>query len=137
MKLPGFRRLNTADYPKEFKKLIDIISVSLNNGIEVLYEAFNNQITLRDNIAGTVKDITVTVDASGTPIQGGAFVLDTNTKVDGITVLSAANQTNTAVFPTSAPFITGTQNNTTFNISNISGLQANQSYLMRIQAWQG
>lgn len=137
MKLPGFRRLNTSDYPKEFKKLIDIISVSLNNGIEVLYEALDNRITLRDNFSGTVKDITVTVDASGTPTQGGAFVLDTNSKVDGITVLSAANQVNPAVYPTSQPFISGAQNNLTFNISNISGLQANQSYVLRIQAWQG
>lgn len=137
MKLPSFRRLFTSDYPKEFKKLIDILSVSLNNGIEVLYEALNNQVTLRDNVSCTVKDITLTVDSNGRPTQGGAFVLDTNNKVDGVTVLSAANQTNTAVYPTSQPFITGTQNNTTYTINNISGLQANQSYTLRVVAWQG
>jgi hypothetical protein len=136
MKLPSFKRLFAQDYPKENQKLIDTLSVSLNNGIEVLYNALNGQITLRDNIKGTVKDVIVKVDTTGTPIQTAAFTLNSTSKIDAIVVGIALNQTNTAVYPTSQPFISGTQAGTIFTISNISGLQANQQYLLRVTVYQ-
>jgi len=135
MKLPSFRRLFTQDYPKEYQKLVDTLSVSLNNGIEVLYNALNNQLTLRDNLKTTVRDVTVTVNGSGLPTQGGTFTLDFDGLVDGVIVISALNQVNPVIYPTSAPFITGQQSNKSFIINNITGLQAGQSYTLRIVAF--
>lgn len=116
--------------------MIDTLSVSLNNGIEVLYNALNGQITLRDNISGTVKDVVVSVDSSGTPLQSAAFTLNTTNKIDAIVVGIAQNQTNSNVYPTSQPFISGSQSGTTFTISNITGLQPNQQYLLRVTVFQ-
>lgn len=136
MKLPNFRRLVTSDYPKEFQKLVDILSVSVNNGFEVLYEALNGEVTLRENIKCTVKDVTVTVSSNGTPLQSTAFTLNNTNKVDMIMVGLAVNQNNPAIYPTSQPFISGAQNGNVYNINNISGLQANQPYLLRLVAYQ-
>lgn len=136
MRLPSFKRLFTQDYPKEYQKLVDILSLSLNNGIEVLYEALNNQLTLRDNVKCTVKDITISVDSVGKPLQNSVFTLNSTSKVDQIVVGLAQNQTNSNTYPTSAPFISGSQNNNTFVISNISGLQPNQTYLLRVTVYQ-
>lgn len=136
MKLPSFKRLFTQDYPKENQKLIDTLSVSLNNGIEVLYNALNGEITLRDNIKGTVKDIVVVVNSSGTPLQTAAFTLNSTSKIDAVVVGIALNQTNTTVYPTSQPFISGSQAGTIFTINNISGLQPNQQYLLRVTVYQ-
>lgn len=135
-KLPSFRRIFTQDYPKEFKKLIDILSVSLNNGIEVLYEALNNSLTLRDNISCTVKDITLSVDSNGKPVTSANISLINNNTVDGVTVLSAINQVNPAVYPTGGVFISGAQNGNLYVINNITGLQPNTSYTIRLVAWQ-
>lgn len=136
IKLPSFRRLFTQDYPKEFQKLIDILSVSLNNGIEVLYNTLNNNVTLRDNIKCTVKDLVVSVDVNGTPAQNTAFTLDTTSKVEGVTVITALNQTNSNAYPTSGVFISGSQSTNTFLVNNITGLQPGQQYLLRVIAWQ-
>jgi hypothetical protein len=136
VKLPSFKRLISTDYPKEFKQLIDLIAVSLNNGIEVLYQTLNNQITLRDNIKCTIKDITLSVDSSGKPINTISILLNTSTKVEGSQIILALNQVNSSVYVTSNPFITGSQNGNSFIINNISGLQANQQYLLRVVVYQ-
>lgn len=136
MKIPSFKRLLSADFEKEYKKLIDQLSQTLNNGVEVLYNIQLNGISLRDNINCTVKDVIVTVDASGTPTQTSAFKLNNTNKVDGISIILALNQTNSSVYPISHPFITGVQGTGVYTIQNISGLQAGQSYLLRIVAFQ-
>lgn len=134
MLLPSFRRLFSQDYAKEFQKLIDTLSVSLNNGIEVLYQALDNEITFRDNMKATVIDVTLTVDSAGKPTQGGTFALTFDGNVDGIFVTMATNQVNSSVYPTGAVMVSGAQNNKTYNINNVTGLQANTSYTIRIIA---
>lgn len=135
MRLPSFKRLFSTDFKKDFKDLIDQLALSLNNGIDVLYTALNNNLTLRDNFKATVKDIFVTVDANGTPTSGAAFQLNSNAKVDGVIVLLALNQVNSAVYPTSGVFISGSQSSNTFVINNVTGLQAGQSYQLRVLAF--
>lgn len=135
MKLPGFKRLLGTDFEKQFQDLINQLSLSYNNPIDVLYQALNNNITLRDNIKSTVQDITVIVDSSGTPTSGAAFKLTLSGTVDGITVLSAKNQDNSNTYPTSGVFISGSQNSNVYTIANITGLQAGATYVLRIVAW--
>ena len=136
MKLPSFKRLFDSDFPAEFKSLITTLSVSLNNGIDVLYQALNNQLTLRDNINCTVKDITIIVNASGVPTQGSSMKLNSTNKVDGCIVISALNQTNSSAFPPAAVMVSFTQSSNTLNINNINGLTAGQTYILRIVAFQ-
>lgn len=136
MKLPSFKRLFTADFPKEFKQLVDTLSVSLNNGIEVLYQALDRQLTLRENIKSTVKDVTLTVDANGKPKQTATFTLDTGiSKLDGCIVISAINNTNLTTYPTSGVFISFTQSTTSVLINNVTGLTPDQSWTLRIVAF--
>jgi len=136
MRLPSFKRLVSTDFKKDFKDLIDQLALSLNNGIDLLYTALANNLTLRDNFKATIKDILVTVDSKGNPTSGASFKLTTNTaKVEGILVLSALNQVNSAVYPTSGVFISGGQSGNTFIINNITGLQAGESYSLRVVAF--
>lgn len=135
MKLPSFKRLNTIDYENQFKKLVETLSVSLNIGIEALYEALNNEVTLKDNIACTVKNVTLRVDTNGKPLTTTSFVQDVEGKIYGIEVINAVNTTNTGVYPTGAPFVSWTQNNTIITITNVTGLQANNTYVLTLIAW--
>lgn len=136
MKLPSFKRLFSSDFPAAYKQLIDTLSSSLNNGVDLLYQALNNQISLRDNINCTVKDITLSVDANGTPSQNSTIKLNNTNKVDGCIVISALNQTSSTTYPSGAVFISFTQTSNTLNINNVNGLQAGQSYTLRIVAFQ-
>jgi hypothetical protein len=132
MRLPSFKRLILESFEQQYQKLVEALSLSLNYGIELLYQALDKNITLRDNIKCTVKDITVNVNASGKPKISTTFNLDTNGKVDGIIVISALNQSNSALYPSSGIFISGLQSGQTFVVNNVTGLQADQNYLLRV-----
>lgn len=132
MRLPSFRRLVSSDYEKQYQKLIDKLSAPLNYGIEVLYDALNKQLTIRDNFNATVKDVLVTVDDTGKPQQSTAIGISISGKVDGVLVIGATNQVNSTTYPTTGVFISGTQSNNTFVINNVTGLQANQQYSLRV-----
>ena len=135
MKLPNFRRILKTDYAEEYRQLIETLSFSINNGIEVLYQALNKAINLRDNIACTVKDIDVVVDSTGAPKNKTTFTLDTSNRILGITVLNALNTKTPTILPTSGVFISFTQESRTVIVSNIKGLPADQPFTLTIVAF--
>ena len=135
MKLPNFKRLIKSDYAQEFQGLIETVGFSVNNGIEVLYQALNKSVNLKDNISCTVKDLTVELKDDGTPKTQLTFTLDTNNRILGIVVLSANNLTNPKIYPDSTPFISYSQSGKNITINNIKGLQSGQKYSLTIVAF--
>jgi len=128
MKLPNFRRIIKSDYDAQSQRLIETLSFSLNNGIEVLYQALNRALTLQDNIACTVKELTVEVDSNGAPKAKTSFTLNTSNKLLGVIVLNAINTKNPSVLPTAGVFISFYQEGKTVTINNIKGLPENQTF---------
>jgi len=135
MLLPSFKRLYKGDYEATYQKLVDQLAVSLNIGLESLYSALSKNVSLKDNIRCTVKDLTITVNASGTPTSSTQFALDIPGQIIGTQVIYAINTTNSAVYPTGGIFISFTQTSTGILISNITGLPANQAFTIRVVAY--
>lgn len=135
MKLPSFRRILKTDYAEEYRNLIETLSFSINNGVEVLYQAFNKAISLRENIACTVKDIDVEVDSTGKPKGRVSFTLDTSGRILGVVVLNAINTKNPGVLPTSGVFVTFTQESKTIIVNNIKGLPEGQPFTLTVVAF--
>lgn len=132
MKLPNFRRLFKNDFKEEFQGLVDQLSVSINVGMESLYEALNKKLTFKDNFSCTVKDITVKVDSTGKPKSPITLPLDFYGKIDGVIVLYALNNTSSARYVSGGVHVSWTQTETGLSISNIAGLYADDEYSLRI-----
>lgn len=135
MKLSNFKRLISTNFEEEDQKLIEKLGFSLNDGIDNLYFALNNRLTFEDNFFATVKDIEVTVDSTGIPTTRTSILLGNNNPVKGTFVISATNKTNSTGYPTSAPFISFSQNGTSLFIDNITGLVANNRYVIKFIAF--
>lgn len=134
MKLPSFRRLFTNDYSANDKALVEKLSIPFNTGVEVLYDALNQNLDFENNFQATLKDIQIIVDSNGNPTNTSGFTLINSNKINGILVLRANNQTNSAIYPTTAPFVSFLQNSDKISITNVTGLQANNTYLLRLLA---
>lgn len=134
-KLGSYRRIITNDFKQEDRQLVGQVASPVNDSFNELYFAVNGRISLRDNVFCTVKDIDITVDASGFPINDAGFTLDKQGQVMGCQVIYAANQVNSALFPTGQPFVSFTQNNTQVYVNHITGLQPNSRYIVRIVAY--
>ena len=135
MKLQGFKRITKQDFPPEQSELIDALGFSLNNGVEALYDALNRKVSLKDNILCSVRDVDVTVNSSGNVTSGGVFTLDNQFQILGLQVIKADNQTNTSVYPTSAPWPSYLIVANGISLQNVTGLQAGNNYKLRIVVW--
>lgn len=134
--LKSYKRIITQDYEAEDEKLIEQLGGTVNDAFNDVYFVLNGKVDLRTNIACTVKDIEITVNANGTPLNRTVFTVKNQTvPVAGITVIFAQNLTNSAVYPTSQPFVSFTPVESGILINNITGLQPNQRYLVRLIAW--
>lgn len=134
MRLPSFRRLFSNDFDDQYKQLLDKLSGTVNTGIEVLYNALNNNLTFKDNMASTVAEFTVKVDSSGTPIGGASFKLSNTQKVEGLFVINATDLTEVGSYPPGAVFVSYTPNSDNIVINNIRGLKANNQYRIKVIA---
>lgn len=139
MKLPNYKKLFKQDYAQEYQELVDALAASLNIGIETLYNALNKRLTFRDNFAVTIKDVEVTVNASGIPTTSTGFSIDANQRVDGLDVWRVDNLTNTTAYPTGGVFITWTQGTAqtanAVTINHVTGLVTGNKYRIRVVAY--
>jgi hypothetical protein len=136
MKLPNFKRLNKADFAQQFADLIDTLSVSLNIGIENLYTALDNRLSLSDNLLCTVKDLQLTVDSSGNPTATTTFTVDSKiTNLKGLQVIKVDNVTSPNTYAPGAVQLQWTLTTKGVQILNATGLTANTLYQLRIIAW--
>jgi len=133
-RLPTFKRLYTQDYPPEYKTLVEFLSDAINSGFEVLYEAFNNKISIRDNLNSVIKDVELQVDATGKPTTRTSFKLTGQGRLEGIIVVRVDNLTNSLVYPTSGVTISFTETATDVIINHVTGLPANNTFKLRLVA---
>lgn len=135
MKLPNYKRIITSDFKQEDQEMIEQLGRNINDGFNQVYFTLNGRINLSDNIYCTVRTVDVTLDANGIPVSRTTFSLNNTQPVIGCQVLDAKNQTNSAVYPTGAPFISYTQLDQALLINHITGLQPGQRYTLRIVAY--
>lgn len=135
MKFPTFKRIFKTDYPTEQQSLVEKLSLTINNGFEVIYNAMSRNVSLSDNIACTVKTLTTKVNSSGVPTSALSFTLDTVGQIKGVMAMNPVNLTNSSIYPTSGVTISHTQNNTIITIDHITGLTAGDNWQITIIAW--
>jgi hypothetical protein len=135
MQIPNFRRIFKTDYPADQQPLVEKLSGTVNNGLEVIYNAMAKNVSLGDNIFCTIKTITTRVDANGVPTSTLSFKIDTTGQIKGISVIRANNQTSSTVYPNSCPFLTYSQDNITISVSHIAGLPANNTFDLTVISW--
>lgn len=134
MKLQSWRNLVKDNFPQKYYDLIDTLGFSLNPMMSQVLNALNKNLTIADNLNMQYKDITITVDATGKPISTTTYKSTLTGTTQGITVIKTDNLSSAGTYPISAPFVSWSDNSGTVTITNISGLQANQKYQIRLLA---
>lgn len=134
-KLSSYKRINTSDFDDKDKELVEKIAGPINSAFNEIYFTLNGRLDVVNNFASKYKELDVTVNASGNPVNQTIFSIDPATRILGLSVIAAANQDNTSTYPTGQPFISYTQIESGILINNITGLQANNRYRIRIIVW--
>lgn len=134
-KLSSYRRIYKTDYEKPYQGLVDSMSLTINQSFDEVYQALNHNITFTDNIQATIATITVSVDASGTPLTNTSFKLaNGQTVAQGLIAINAVCANNVNILPDSGIFLAFTNSTGTINISNIKGLSKDNRWIITILA---
>lgn len=128
MKIQSWKRILKTDYAKQFQDLIETLSFSINNAIDNINAALNNNISLNDNILCTVKTLNIQVDATGKPLTTLIFPLSFTGQAKLLEIGNVQNQTNSVLYPTSAVMFFWTQVQNGIQVNSITGLLVNNTY---------
>jgi hypothetical protein len=131
-KISGFKRIIKEDFSEENQEIADKVGYSVNSFADEIIKALNGNLN-EDNLVDKSKSLTVTVDGSGTPKEKLIFKTGLIKKAEGLLVIRAENLTNPNVYPTSAPFLSFSENNGLITVNNITGLQADYKYRLKIK----
>ena len=134
-KLKSYKRIITSDFNQEDRQLVENLGGIVNDSFNELYYVVGGRLELRNNILCTVSDIIVTVNNTGVPRERITVRTNSGLSVIGCQVINAINQTNSAIYPISQPFISFSQTDNGIVINNITGLQPDNRYLIRFIAW--
>jgi hypothetical protein len=130
MRLPTQKKVLREDVkgaPGWINPLLD----TLNSFMETVYQALNKNITFTENVACVLKEVsytTVSTYPSGQPVT--EFMTGLKTKASGLWVIQAYDKATyvAAPGPVYAPWI---ENNGNIELSTVTGLEANKTYLLR------
>lgn len=126
-KITGFKRLVKEDFPSDEQPLIEKLATVFNLFQEQVFYAFNNGITLSENLNAQTSTIRVTVDATGVPMTNSQLKYTLKTRPRGSTVINVQNVTDNSLLAGS-PFVSFTLNGETLTLTQITGLLPNKQY---------
>lgn len=131
MKISGFKRLIKEDFPEDQQPLIEKLATVFNIFQEQVYYAFNNNITIDENLNAQSVVYQVTVDSNGVPTGNSQIKYTLKTKPKGSQVINVQNLTDTTLL-SGAPFITYSLNGNILTINQVTGLLPGKVYSVTI-----
>lgn len=126
-RIPDLRRIDSSDFDSDSRDMVDKLAFPLNSFMEQTRAAFDKAIDFT-NLNQEVITFTVATDANGVPVQKTQYKNTLKTKVVGISLIDATNQTIPSHFPTSQPFIKFTESSNIVTLKYVSSLQPNEKY---------
>lgn len=130
--LPSFRRIREQDYPEKDQDLVKQLSVSLNYAFDTIFQLLSGKLTFADNIASTIKEVSIKVDTTGAPQNKVSITKSTPDKIAGLIVARVINSDNSTTYPMGGVTISYTETTSEIIINNITGLQADANWLINI-----
>lgn len=128
------KRLVKEDFDIKDQSLISKISSVFNPAVDQISSILNNGLAI-SNLNTQVKTLNISVDDNGIPKTNTSFATTLNTKCTQIVVGKAQNLSNSTTYPTTAPFITFSNNGSQIIINHVTGLSANDNWQLTITAY--
>jgi hypothetical protein len=131
MKLPTQKKILREDIkgaPSWAGPLVD----TLNSFMETVYQAMNRNITLQQNVACFIKEITYKTPATyPSGVTNAQFLNELKTKALGLQVLQCVEKTT--YLPAPGPvYVPWTEDNGNILVYPVTGLEADKTYIIRL-----
>ena len=131
MRLPSQKKILREDL-KEAPPWVSGIIDPVNSFMENVYQALNKNITLDQNIASFIKELTYTTNATyPTGMEQVVFMNNLRTRATGLMVMQAYERST--YIPAPGPvYVPWVETDGSLNVDTITGLEADKTYLIRL-----
>ncbi len=126
------RKLRSEDFGQDEQEMIGKVGDIYNSFVDDVYNVLNGRIDY-SNLNRQDIDINVLINATGGLVSQPQIKTNLTSKIRGITVMNAVNQTNPGTYPTTAPFVSWTINGNILTILNVTGLQNSSEYKLSLE----
>lgn len=130
---PNIRRIRTEDFDPEYRKLLERLSYSINEFQDQTIFVLSKRVDFQ-NLNQYVIDVDFRIDGSGNITQPA--IINTEGNINGRTIgvycINATNLQNPNTIPTSQPFVQFTIDTNQVRILNVSSLQADSQYRLKL-----
>jgi len=131
VRLPSQKKILREDL-KDAPSWVSGIIDPINSFMENVYQSLNKNITLQDNIASVVKELTYKTDSAYPAAQEPVTFQNTlRASPIGVVVLQVYDKTNYTP-PPGPVYIPWVNDNGMITLSTITGLEADKSYMVRL-----
>lgn len=131
MKISGFKRLIKEDFPADQQPLVEKLGTVFNLFQEQVYYAFNNNITIDENLNAQSVQYKVTVNSTGVPVGNNQIKYNLKTKPKGAIVLNVQNLTDSTLL-SGSPFVVFSVSSNIVTINQVTGLLAGKQYELTV-----
>ena len=131
MRFSAVKKIKREDL-KEAPPWINGLIDPLNSFMETVYQTLNSNVTLQENVASFLKEVTYTTPSTYPSGVADIEVMnELKTRAIGLMVMQVYDKTNyvPAPGPVYTPWV---ENNGQIVISTITGLEASKTYLIRL-----
>ena len=125
-------KLRVEDFDSNMQDTIGKIAKIYNQFTDSVYRTLNGNVDF-GNLSRQLISIDIITDASGQLINPPKIKLTIPNKINGLHCISAINLIKSNSYPTSAPFISYSVNNSILSIDNISGIPASSQFRLTIE----
>lgn len=127
------KRLIKEDFDKKDQDLVGKLGFIINPAVQQIVNILNNGLNI-EGLNVQQRNINLQVDKNGNPTTTASFTSSLNGSCTMIIVGRVQNLTSSTTYPTSAPFVSFSQNGTTITINNITGLIPNNNWQITLLA---
>ncbi len=128
MKLPGFKRFQSQDFPKKYEDLTTILFNILNPFMDVITQALNKRLNYADNIDCTIVQLDLVAPVSNFKVKNPQGGIMRGSRVD-----YCINKNDPSDPLLAAPFVQfTTASDGQIVINHITGLTSGKTYTIRI-----
>lgn len=129
--IDSVKRINVDEFKPEDRDTVEKLAEIYNYFAEQVTTVINGNIDY-DNLKRSLIDVSLTLDSSGIPTQKTQFMSDIG--LLGTKVIKAENLTNSAIYPTSAPFIIFTTNGQgLYTIQKVLGVPSGSKFKLTVE----
>jgi hypothetical protein len=132
MKIQIPKKIIVEEYASEYRELVTRLGFIINSFTDDIYNLLQKKVDY-NNLNRDIFTLSIQTGLGSEILGSPSLTTSFLNSISGAVILSMKNETNSGIYPTSAPFISWNNTGNTFRILSITGLLPSTRYSITLE----